>query len=226
MAKKRRCFSAEFKARVVRSAFREDKTLAEMALRVSRLDPAARPGLVQNLLAFFADRMKVALKDQGLRHDLITAVFAVAKPNGGAEDDLLRLRARVEALSGFLGSDDGANLLVAERRAANIVRIESKKDKARYEGTAAAEKLAEAEEKQLFEALAGARAAAEKALASEDFAAAMAAMAGLRQPVDAFFDRVTVNCEEPELRANRLRLLASIGATLSQVADFSKIEGA
>ena len=195
-----------------------------LAAQHCQLDPAARPGLVQDLLAFFADRLKVALKDQGLRHDLITAVFAVAKPDGGAEDDLLRLLARVEALSGFLGSDDGANLLVAERRAANIVRIETKKDKARYDGAAAAEKLAEAEEKQLFAALGSARAAAEKALASEDFTAAMAAIAGLRQPVDAFFDRVTVNCAEAELRANRLRLLASIGATLSQVADFSKIE--
>ena len=196
-----------------------------LANQQTPLDPAARPELVQDLLQFFAERLKVALKEQGVRHDLITAVFALKKPDGGAEDDLLRLLVRVEALSAFLGSDDGANLLVAERRAANIVRIESKKDKASYSEAASAERLAEAEEKQLFEALETAQSAAEAALASEDFTAAMGAMAGLRQPVDAFFDRVTVNCEDADLRANRLRLLAGIGRTLSRVADFSKIEG-
>ena len=189
------------------------------------LDPAARPGLVQDLLHFFADRLKVALKERGVRHDLIAAVFALKSADGGAEDDLLRLLARVEALSAFLESDDGANLLVAERRAANIVRIESKKDQASYADAVIPNKLAESEEQQLFAALEAAQSAAETALAGEDFTGAMAAMAGLRRPVDAFFDKVTVNCEDPALRGNRLRLLAGIGRTLSKVADFSKIEG-
>ena len=177
--------------------------------------PVAAP-----LMAFFADRLKVALRDQGVRHDLISAVFAL-----GGEDDLVRLLARVEALEGFLGSDDGANLLVAYRRAANIVRIEQKKDKTTYNGGADVAALGQAEEKSLFAALETASETASGALSAEDFTGAMAALAGLRAPVDAFFDHVTVNAEDAALRENRLRLLAAIGGTLGQVADFSKIEG-
>jgi len=199
-----------------------DAALAGQHCAVSAAD---RPGLVQDLLHFFAERLKVALREQGVRHDLIAAVFAVERPGGGTEDDLLRLLARVEALSAFLTSDDGANLLVAARRAANIVRIEAKKDKRAYSRPASAEDLVEAEEKRLFDALEAAKGTAAAALTAEDFTGAMSAMAGLRQPVDAFFDRVTVNCEAPDLRVNRLRLLAEIGRTLAQVADFSKIEG-
>ena len=172
------------------------------------------------LVDFFAERLKVALRDRGVRHDLISAVFAL-----GGEDDLVRLLARVEALEGFLGSDDGANLLVAYRRAANIVRIEQKKDKATYNGGAEAAALAQDEEKSLFAALSRASETAGDALAKEDFTGAMAALAGLRRPVDAFFDQVTVNSEDAALRENRLRLLAAIGGTLGRVADFSKIEG-
>ncbi len=174
-----------------------------------------------DLLDFFADRLKVALRERGVRHDLISAVFAV-----GGEDDLVRLLARVAALEAFLKTDDGANLLVAYQRAANIVRIEEKRDKLRYHGAELAiDQLVEEAERALGLRVFDCEAAAEQALEAEDFTAAMVALARLREPVDDFFDRVTVNTENPELRANRLRLLARIGATLDQVADFSKIEG-
>ncbi|GAB4369057.1 MAG: glycine--tRNA ligase subunit beta [Kiloniellaceae bacterium] len=180
----------------------------------------AAPDVSGDLLDFFGERLKVVLRDQGVRHDLITAVMAA-----GAEDDLVRLLARVDALRSFLDSDDGANLLVAYRRAANIVRIEEKKDKRAYDGAVAAAALQQPEEKTLFSHLGDASTGAQSALRCEDFTAAMAAMARLRQPVDAFFDKVTVNAEDAALRENRLQLLSAIGATLAAVADFSKIEG-
>ncbi len=173
-----------------------------------------------NLLAFFADRLKVHLRDTGVRHDLISAIFAL-----GGEDDLVRLMARVQALSDFVHTDDGGNLLTAYRRAANILRIEEKKDKTSYDGDVAGELLAMAEESALNDALSSAAEDASRALKAEDFAEAMSALSQLRQPVDRFFDDVTVNAEEPELRENRLRLLAKIRHTLHQVADFSQIEG-
>jgi glycyl-tRNA synthetase beta chain len=176
---------------------------------------------VLGLLDFFADRLKVALRERGVRHDLISAVFAV-----GGEDDLVRLLARVAALEAFLKTEDGANLLVAYQRAVNIVRIEEKRDKLRYHGAELAiDQLIEEAERLLGLRVFDSEVAAERALEAEDFTAAMAALAKLRAPVDDFFDRVTVNTDNPELRANRLRLLARIGATLDQVADFSKIEG-
>ena len=182
---------------------------------------ARQVDVAAGLLDFFADRLKVALKDKGVRHDLIAAVFGV-----GGEDDLVRLLARVEALEAFLRSDDGANLLVAYQRASNIVRIEEKKDSKTYEGaTVSSELLSQEEEKILAERIFKAETEARVALERENFTAAMAALAKLRRPVDAFFDKVTVNCDEADLRANRLRLLARIGTTLGKVADFSKIEG-
>ncbi|MGF1592598.1 MAG: glycine--tRNA ligase subunit beta [Kiloniellaceae bacterium] len=177
------------------------------------------PPVADGLMEFFGERLKVVLRDQGVRHDLITAVMA-----RGGEDDLLRLLARVEALRSFLDSDDGANLLVAYRRAANIVRIEEKKDKRAYDGAVDAASLRQSEEKTLFSHLGDAAGGAQTALRSEDFTAAMAAMARLRRPVDAFFDEVTVNADDKALRENRLRLLSAIGSTLAEVADFSKIE--
>jgi glycyl-tRNA synthetase beta chain len=186
--------------------------------RAEGLAPAGAVG--PQILDFFADRLKVVLRDRGTRHDLIDAVFAL-----GGEDDLVRLLARVEALQSFLGTDDGANLLVAYRRASNIVRIEDKKDGAAQAGAPEAHLLHQDEERALFEALAEAERAAIPLLAAEDFAGCMAVLARLRPIVDAFFDRVTVNNDKPELRANRLRLLGQIGATLNQVADFSRIEG-
>ena len=178
------------------------------------------PDTTKNLLAFFADRLKVHLREKGVRHDLVTAVFA-----SGGEDDLVRLLARVEALGAFLGSEDGANLLTAFKRASNIVRIEETKDKASYDGGIAEALLSEEAEKALFKGLARAGGEIRVSLGREDFAAAMAALARLRPPVDAFFEKVTVNCGDKALRANRLKLLAGIRSALGGVADFAKIEG-
>jgi glycyl-tRNA synthetase beta chain len=175
---------------------------------------------VGELLSFFADRLKVTLREKGVRHDLIDAVFAL-----GGEDDLVRLLARVEALEAFLGSEDGANLLVAYRRAANILRIEEKKDGRSFDGEPDAGKLGQAEEKSLAQALAGVRADLKPLLEREAFVDAMGLLARLRGPVDAFFDKVTVNAPEADLRENRLKLLAQIRQTLNTVADFSRIEG-
>jgi glycyl-tRNA synthetase beta chain len=172
------------------------------------------------LMEFFADRLKVTLKEKGVRHDLITAVFAL-----GGQDDIVDLLARVAALDSFLRTDDGANLLVAYRRAANILRIEEKKDGKRYDGAPDAALLQVAEEKILVERLNAVKAEADKAIAAERYPAAMSALAGLRKPVDAFFDKVTVNAPEANLRANRLKLLGRIQATMDQVAIFGKIEG-
>ena len=173
-----------------------------------------------DLLAFFADRLKVSLKEKGVRHDLIDAVFAL-----GGEDDLVRLLARVEALGAFLASDDGANLLIAARRASNIAGIEAKKDGASYDGAVDAGLLAQAEEKELFARLSDVEEAVRKAVEVEDFAAAMRALASLRAPLDAFFEQVTVNADDAALRANRLKLLSQIRRTTMRVADFARIEG-
>ncbi|HET7083266.1 MAG TPA: glycine--tRNA ligase subunit beta [Rhizomicrobium sp.] len=172
------------------------------------------------LLSFFADRLKVALKEKGVRHDLIDAVFS-----NGHEDDLVRLVARVEALQSFLKSDDGANLLAGYKRAANILKAEEKKDGKTFSGEVTEKLLSEPAEKALFAALTQAKGKIATALEKEDFAAAMQQMAGLRPPVDAFFEAVKVNADDKAVRENRLNLLASLRATLHQVADFSKIEG-
>lgn len=169
---------------------------------------------------FLADRLKVALRGKGVRHDLIDAVFSA-----GEEDDLVRLLARVDALEGFLNTDDGANLLVAYRRAGNIVRIEEKKDSRSHAGEPDPGRFAEDEERALAEALERAGAACRERLAAEDFAGAMGGLSLMRTPVDAFFTTVTVNAEDPALRKNRLALLSAITATMNEVADFSKIEG-
>ncbi len=173
-----------------------------------------------DLLRFFVDRLKVSLREKGVRHDLISAVFA-ARP----DDDLVRLLARVEALGQFLATDDGANLLTAYRRAANIVRIEEKKDGARHDGAPDPELFEADEERALAACLADVGKRARGALGCEDFETAMAALAALRAPVDEFFDQVTVNCDQPERRENRLRLLARIRKTMDEIADFSRIEG-
>ncbi|HEY4135771.1 MAG TPA: glycine--tRNA ligase subunit beta [Alphaproteobacteria bacterium] len=183
-----------------------------------KMKPAA--DLIAELLPFFADRLKVTLREKGVRHDLIDAVFSL-----GGEDDLVRLIARVDALQSFLASDDGANLLTAYKRASNIVGIEEKKDKATYDQAVDAKLLALPEESTLAQALAKAHEGTALALKTEDFGGAMTVLALLRGPVDAFFDKVKVNADEPEVRKNRLRLLSQIRATLGGVADFSKIEG-
>ena len=181
---------------------------------------AVPESIVDDLLDFFADRLKVHLREQGTRHDLISAVFAL-----GGEDDLVRLIARVSALGGFLETDDGANLLTAYRRAANILRIEEKNDGASYDGDPDTGLFTESQETSLFEELEATEAQIAPNLADERFDQAMNELARLRRPVDDFFDHVTVNCDDPALRVNRLRLLSRIRATMNRVADFSQIEG-
>jgi glycyl-tRNA synthetase beta chain len=177
-------------------------------------------GVSDELLSFFADRLKVALKEKGTRHDLIDAVFSL-----GNEDDLVRLVARVEALQSFLKSEEGADLLAGYKRAANILKAEEKKDKTTFDGTPVASALVLPEEKALFADLDAAAAKVKSEIAAERFVEAMGVMASLRAPVDAFFDKVTVNDKDPALRKNRLLLLSRLRATLHLVADFSKIEG-
>jgi len=174
---------------------------------------------VADLPSFFADRLKVILREQGVRHDLIDAVFAVSG------DDLVSLLNRVEALGDFLETDDGANLLIAYRRAANIERIEAKKDKVDDFGLVDGDALTQDEERSLWAALSEAGTAVRPLLETEAFTAAMAELAKLRAPVDTFFDQVTVNADDPKLRRNRLALLSEIRATIDQVAYFQAIEG-
>lgn len=176
--------------------------------------------ILRSLVAFFADRLKVQLRDQGARHDLVDAVFALE-----GQDDLLLIVRRVEALGKFLDTEDGKNLLAGYKRATNIIRIEEKKDSREYTGAPEPKLYKRDEEKALAKAITTATAEATRAVAAEDFAAAMAAMAKLRPYVDAFFDKVTVNVEDKALRENRLKLLNEIRAATRAVADFSKIEG-
>jgi glycyl-tRNA synthetase beta chain len=176
--------------------------------------------LERDLLAFFADRLKVQLREQGARHDLVDAVFALE-----GQDDLLLIVRRVEALGKFLDTEDGKNLLAGYKRATNIIRIEEKKDAREYVGAPDPKFYRQDEERALAKAIDAAKAEASAAVAREDFAAAMRAMASLRPHVDAFFDKVTVNVEDKALRENRLRLLNEIRAATRAVADFSRIEG-
>jgi len=184
-----------------------------------------RPFLkADDLLAFFAERLKVQMREKGVRHDIVDAVLAL-----GGEDDLVRLLARVEALQSFLGGEAGRNLLTAYGRAANIVRAEERKDKALAARIAVMPDLTLLElpeEKAVAAALTAVRAKVAPALEKEEFAAAMKVFADLRAPVDAFFEKVTVNVtDKPDLRLNRLKLLNQIRATMDSVADFSRIEG-
>ncbi|MDA0228640.1 MAG: glycine--tRNA ligase subunit beta [Proteobacteria bacterium] len=174
----------------------------------------------QALLDFFADRLKVHLREQGVRHDLVSAVFAL-----GGEDDLVRLMARVTALGIFLSSEDGGHLLTAYKRAANILRIEEKKDGASYSGEVDESRLVAREEQELVATIKITVRETKASIATENFVGAMAANTALRVPVDSFFDEVTVNADDPALRENRLKLLSNIRDTLDLVADFSKIEG-
>jgi glycyl-tRNA synthetase beta chain len=174
--------------------------------------------LAESLLLFISDRLKVQLRAQNARHDLVDAAFSLEKP-----DTVLTIVRRVEALGKFLDTDDGKNLLAGVKRASNILRIEEKKDNKSYSGAPDAKLLADAEEKSLAAAIATAK--KEACAAKEDFAAAMTAMAKLRPFVDAFFEKVTVNADDKALRENRLKLLNEIREATRAVADFSKIEG-
>jgi glycyl-tRNA synthetase beta chain len=189
--------------------------LKDVFLKVSKKFSAG-----SDLLAFFADRLKVQLREQGARHDLVDAVFSLS-----GQDDLLMVVVRVEALGKFLDSDDGKNLLAGYKRATNIIRIEEKKDKREYTDAPDVKRYQLPEEKALAEAIDVVKKEASAAVGKEDFAAAMRAMAKLRPRVDAFFDKVTVNVDDKSLRENRLKLLNEIREATRAVADFSKIEG-
>ena len=172
-----------------------------------------------DLLSFFADRLKVQLREQGARHDLVDAVFALE-----GQDDLLMVVHRVEALGKFLDTEDGKNLLAGTKRAENILRIEEKKDGRAYDGAPDAALYSLAEEKTLAKAIDQVKAEASAAVAKEDFTGAMSVIAKLRPAVDAFFDKVKVNDDDPKVRENRLKLLNEIRAATRAVADFSKIQ--
>ncbi|MET4175086.1 glycyl-tRNA synthetase beta chain [Bradyrhizobium sp. LA6.1] len=214
-----------------RAALGVIRLIAENNLRLSLMKVAASAlaglsvksadaeKLPSDLLAFFADRLKVQLREQGARHDLVDAVFAL-----GGQDDLLMIVRRVEALGKFLESDDGKNLLAGIKRASNILGIEEKKDKRAFDGAPDAALYGLAEEKALAKAIGEVQAEASAAVAREDFAAAMSAMAKLRPPVDAFFEKVRVNDDDPKVRENRLKLLNEIRSATRAVADFSKIQ--
>jgi glycyl-tRNA synthetase beta chain len=178
--------------------------------------------LDDDLMQFFADRLKAHLRDDGVRHDHIEAVFALP----GAED-LVGVVDRVRALGDFLESDDGANLLTAYRRASNIVRAEEKKDDARYLGSDYVNDsgLQDDVEIALAAQLVSAEVAVAASLSNEEFAKSMLALAALRKPLDDFFDHVTVNVDDSAVRGNRLRLLARIQEVMNNVANFSKVEG-
>jgi glycyl-tRNA synthetase beta chain len=203
---------------------------------VDARDKPGHDGVSSDLLSFFADRLKVQLREQGARHDLVDAVFALGErsaegttDNENVQDDLLLIVRRVEALGKFLDTEDGKSLLAGTKRATNIVRIEEKKSAEDYVGRPDPSLYRQDEEWALAKAIDAARAEASAAVAREDFAAVMSAMAKLRPHVDAFFDKVTVNVTGTEdakaVRANRLRLLNEIREATRAVADFSRIEG-
>jgi glycyl-tRNA synthetase beta chain len=196
-----------------------ERKLAEVeADRVSAV--ASVPRVSSDLLSFFADRLKVHLREKGARHDLIDAVFAL-----GGQDDLALIVKRVEALDAFLKTDDGANLLAGVKRASNILTIEEKKDKTTYTGEYEIKLLEAKAETALAAAIESVKQDTVAAIAVENFTGAMNALAELRKPVDDFFDQVTVNADNKNLRVNRLRLLSQIRAATLGVADFSKIAG-
>jgi glycyl-tRNA synthetase beta chain len=178
---------------------------------------------IDNLMVFFEDRLTVQLRDQRARYDLVDAVLS----NGSLVEGeyLVLIVRRIEALGKFLDSDDGKNLLAGVKRATNIIRIEEKKDKRAYTGAPDPARYGQPEEKELARAIGVAKEEANAAVAKEDFAAAMSAMAKLHPHVDAFFDKVTVNVDDARLRENRLLLLNEIREATRAVADFTKIEG-
>ena len=195
--------------------------VSRAARRAQVPDDARLAAVTHSLLDFFADRLKVYLRDKGARHDLIDAVYALP-----GQDDLLTVVWRVEALGRLLDAEDGKNLLTGYRRAANILRAEEKRDGAgAFAGPHDPAKLALRAERDLADALAAAGAAARERVGREDFEGAMRALATLRAPVDAFFLDVTVNADDPALRLNRLRLLGELRDAVHAVADFSKIAG-
>jgi len=210
----------EWRYRVVTKAWSSGKDWSRAPGEFSGVELLKRHVVITSLLPFLADRLKVQLRDQGARHDLVDAVFALE-----GQDDLLLIVRRVEALGKFLDTEDGKSLLAGTKRASNILRIEEKKDNRDYTDAPKPNLYTQSEEKALARAIDTAKAEASAAVAKEDFEAAMRAMASLRPFVDAFFDKVTVNVDDKALRENRLKLLNEIRAATRTVADFSKIEG-
>lgn len=180
----------------------------------------AADNAVEDLMAFIGTRLSVHLRDSGVPHDYINAVFALE-----GEDDLVRVIDRVDALVKFLKTADGENLLRAHKRATNIVAIEEERDNRTFDGTPDEKALTLPEETDLFNRLQAVAKSSKAAIGQEAFGDVMAALASLRAPVDAFFDKVTVNADDQALRENRLKILAQIRETLGLVADFSEIEG-
>ena len=173
----------------------------------------------EELLAFLLDRLRVQLRAEGARHDVLAAVLGT-----GLDDDLVRLLARTDAVAALLGTETGESLLTAYRRAANILRIEEKKD-GPHDGPLDPAQLRLPEEQNLSAVLHRIEPAIAAAIRDEDFTAAMSALATLRKPLDDFFDKITVNDPAPDLRSNRLRLLARVRSAMNQAADFSRIDG-
>jgi glycyl-tRNA synthetase beta chain len=187
--------------------------------------PVKVSGLIKDeLVGFVGERLKIHMREQGTRHDLIASIFAPVDSAWG-EDDLVRLLARVAALESFLRTEDGVSLLVAYRRASNIVTIEERRDQRRYDGDLDWDLLSQSEERALAQRLIEISNVAGEFRLNEQFQQTMTALAELRRPVDEFFDKVTVNTDDRALRENRLRLLSCIRNVMNQVADFSQIEG-
>jgi glycyl-tRNA synthetase beta chain len=218
--RQRRCALGIWLAANVNLSLAEGSVQNQLVHKANAWFDDLKNSIVNDLINFFADRLKVHLRERGVRHDLIDAVFALP-----GQDDLLMIVRRVEALGRFLDTEDGANLLAGVKRAQNILRIEEKKDQRSHDGEPDAKLLTEAEEKALAKAIGEVTKEARKALDKEDFEGAMAAMAKLRAPVDAFFDKVTVNADDAAIRENRLKLLSQIRTATLEVADFSKIGG-
>lgn len=180
--------------------------------------------------AFILDRLRVLLRDQGKRYDLIEAAIAVADDDivrvaARADDDIVRIVARLEALDAFLKTDAGANLIAGLKRAANILRAEEKKGALPENLQIDVARLSLGEEQALYQALDVAERDVGGALQREDFGGAMTALAQVRGAVDAFFETVVVNADDADLRRNRLALLAGLKRTADRIADFSRIEG-
>jgi len=209
---------------------RDDKTLVQAFEAINLAAKASSKQLLEEggqkiwsftptILDFFADRLKVQQREAGVRHDLIDAVFAL-----GGEDDLVRLLARVHALQAFVETDEGRDLLAGYKRAANILKKEDVASDA-ASGAISLSYTPENAEKTLIDSLDSAETRAASAVEAEDFEGAMAALASLRDPIDRFFEEVTVNDENKDKRVARLALLARFRAAVHQVADFSRIDG-
>lgn len=197
------------------------KALFRSALSLQIVQTGGERNVVEELMQFFVDRLKVHLREQGVRHDLIAAIFAK-----GGDDDLVRVLTKVEALRGFLSQEEGGNLLAAYRRANNIVRAEMKKTPDLALGEVDGHLIAQDEERALVAALGDlGREVSVKTQDEAEFRHYLATLARLRAPVDAFFERVTVNADDTAVRRNRLSLLSAVAGSMDRIADFSQIEG-